>query len=127
MSSLGDVLSKVVYSNVSQTGVWGLSPQPPVAMGVWGQRAIFGRFVSFWKKKLFKSHWITFRTSSEPFQRTRFLTFQCQSKKFSCSILFLQLDPNTFRILHYSKILIVSDLVYWRSKAHCLLQYFSSK
>ena len=33
MSNLGDVLSKLVYSNVSQTGFWGWSPQPPVAMG----------------------------------------------------------------------------------------------
>ena len=37
MSNLGDVLSRLVYSNVSQTGVWGRSTQPPVAMGVWGQ------------------------------------------------------------------------------------------
>ena len=37
MSNLGDLLSKLVYSNVSQTGVWGRSPQPPVAMEVWGQ------------------------------------------------------------------------------------------
>ena len=28
MSNLGDVLRKLVYSNVSQTGVWGRSPQP---------------------------------------------------------------------------------------------------
>ena len=28
MSNLGDVLSKLVYSNVSQTGVWGQSLQP---------------------------------------------------------------------------------------------------
>ena len=28
MSNLGDVLGKLVYSNVSQTGVWGQSPQP---------------------------------------------------------------------------------------------------
>ena len=49
-SNLGDVLSKLVYSNVSQRGVWG----PPKAMWVWGQspqpRAIF---ISFWKKKPF--------------------------------------------------------------------------
>ena len=37
MSNLGDVLRKLVYSNVSQTGVCGRSPQLPVAMGVWGQ------------------------------------------------------------------------------------------
>ena len=28
MSNLGDVLSKLIVSNVSQTGVWGQSPQP---------------------------------------------------------------------------------------------------
>ena len=28
MSNLGDVLRKLVYSNLSQTGVWALSPQP---------------------------------------------------------------------------------------------------
>ena len=28
MPSLRDVLSKLVYSYVSQTGVWGQSPQP---------------------------------------------------------------------------------------------------
>ena len=96
MSNVGDVLSKLVHSNVSQTGVWGRRPQPPVAVGVWGQSPQpLGDFCVFGKKKLFKSHWITFRTSSEPFQRTRFLTFQSQSKKFSCSILFLQLNPKT--------------------------------
>ena len=94
--TLGDVLSKLVYSNVSQTGVWGRSPQPPVAMGVWEQSPQpLGDFCKFLEKKLFTSHWITFRTSSEPFQRTRFLTFQSQSKKFSCSILLLQLKSKT--------------------------------
>ena len=96
MSNLGDVLSELVYSNVSQTGVWGRSPQSPVAMGIWGKPPTrWGIFVSLLEKKLFKSHWITFRTSSEPFQRTRFLTFQSQSKKFSCSILLLQLNAKT--------------------------------
>ena len=33
MSNLGVVLSKLLYSNVSQPKVWGWSPQPPVAMG----------------------------------------------------------------------------------------------
>ena len=51
MSNLGDVLSKLVYSNVSQTGVWGRIPQPPVAMGVWGQSPCrWAIFVSFRKK-----------------------------------------------------------------------------
>ena len=48
-SDLGDELSKLVYSNASQTRVWGRSPQPPVAMRV-SRWAIFG---SFWEKKLF--------------------------------------------------------------------------
>ena len=63
----------------SRRWLWGSGRKAPSRWAI---------FVSFWKKKLFKSHWITFRTSSEPFQRTRFLTFQRQSKKFSCSILF---------------------------------------
>ena len=51
MSNLGDVLRKLVYSNVSQTGVWGQSPQPPVAMGVWGQRPqLLGDFCKFLEK-----------------------------------------------------------------------------
>ena len=46
MSNLGDVLSKLVYSNVSQTGVWGQSPQPPVAMGGLGAKPpAAGRFL----------------------------------------------------------------------------------
>ena len=66
-------------------GYGGLGAKPPAA----------GRFLKVFGKKIFKSHWITFCTSSEPFQRTRFLTFQSQSKKFSCLILLLQLNPQT--------------------------------
>ena len=52
MSNLGDVLSKLVYSSVSQTGVWGQRPQPPVAMGVWGQSSqSLGDFCTFLEKK----------------------------------------------------------------------------
>ena len=52
MTNLGDVLSKLMNSNVSQTGVLGRIPQPPVAMGVWGQApSRWAIFVSFWKKK----------------------------------------------------------------------------
>ena len=52
MSNLGDVLSNQVYSNVSQTGVWGRSSQSPVAMGSGGKAASrWAIFVSFWKKK----------------------------------------------------------------------------
>ena len=41
-----------MYSNVSQTGVWGWSPQPPVAMVVWGQSPQpLGNFCKFLEKK----------------------------------------------------------------------------
>ena len=51
MCNFGDVLSKQVYSNVSQTGVWGRSPQPPVVMGAWGQNPEpLGDFCKFLKK-----------------------------------------------------------------------------
>ena len=40
-------------------------------MGVWGQSLQpLGDFCEFLEKKLFKSHWITFRTCSQPFERT---------------------------------------------------------
>ena len=51
-SNLGDVLSKLVHSNVSQTGVWERSPQPPMVMGVWGQSPQpLGDFCNFSEKK----------------------------------------------------------------------------
>ena len=56
MSNLGDVLSKLVYSTVPQTGVWGRSRWlwGPVAMGVWGKApSRWAIFVSFWKKSYF--------------------------------------------------------------------------
>ena len=47
-SNLGDVLSKLVYSNVLQRGVWG----PPKAMWVWGQSSQpLGDFYKFLEKK----------------------------------------------------------------------------
>ena len=81
MSKLEDVLSKEVYrnSNASQTGI--LGAQLPAA----------GRFfVIFWKKKAvltpldYISH--VFRA---PFKSSRFLTFESQLKKLSCSVLLL--------------------------------------
>ena len=52
MSTLEDVFSKLVYSNVSQTGVWGRSPHPSVAMGVWGQSLKpLGEFCKFFENK----------------------------------------------------------------------------
>ena len=46
LSNLGGLLRKLVYSNVSQTGVWA-----PVAMGVWQSPQPLGDFLSFWKTK----------------------------------------------------------------------------
>ena len=52
MSNLGDWMSKLVYSNVSQTGVWGLSPQPAVVMEVWRQSPqLLGDFCKFLEQK----------------------------------------------------------------------------
>ena len=52
MFNFGDVLSKLVYSNVSHTEVWGRSPQPPVAMGVCGQSPqLLGNICKFLEKK----------------------------------------------------------------------------
>ena len=52
-------LSKEAYCNssVSDTGVWGLCPQPPEAMGVWGLRPTADGqfFVIFWKKSYFNT------------------------------------------------------------------------
>ena len=51
MSNLGDMLSKLVYSNESQTGVWGRGPQPPVAPEVWGRSPQpLGDFCKFLEK-----------------------------------------------------------------------------
>ena len=51
--TLEDVLSKLVYSNVSQTGGLGAEPpKSPVAMGVWGQSPQpLGDFCKFLEKK----------------------------------------------------------------------------
>ena len=62
LSHLEDVLRNLVYSNVSQTEVWGLSPQP------------LGNFCKFLEKRAILIPLVTFRTCLEPFERTRFLT-----------------------------------------------------
>ena len=52
MYNLGNVPSKLVYLNVSQTGVWERNPQPPVATGVWGQSSQpLDNFRKFLEKK----------------------------------------------------------------------------
>ena len=64
MFNLGDVLSKLVYSNESQT--WPAPPSPPVAMGIWGQSPKpLGNFWKLLEKKAILlpldhiSHWLT--------------------------------------------------------------------
>ena len=54
-----------------------------------------GRF--FGKKWLFNAIRITFRTFSEPFERTKFFVFESQLKKFLSS----GQIQNTFKILHF--------------------------
>ena len=45
MSNLGDVLSKLVYSNVSQTGVWGRAPAAGGYGGLGAKPPAAGRFL----------------------------------------------------------------------------------
>ena len=47
--------------------------------------AIFREFLE--KKAILLPHWIPFRKYSKPFESTRFLTFESQLKKLSCSVL----------------------------------------
>ena len=75
-----------------------MGAEPPAADGyrdLGAKPPVAGRFLKVFGKKLFKSHWITFRTSSQSFERGRFLTFQTQLKKFDRSILLLQLNSKT--------------------------------
>ena len=54
MSNLGDVLSKRVHSNVSQTGVWGGAPSRRWLWGSGGKApSRWAIFVRFWKKSYF--------------------------------------------------------------------------
>ena len=103
MSNLGDVLSKLVYSNVSQKGVWGRSPQPPVAMVVWGQSPQpLSDFCIFGKKAiLIPLHHISHVFTA--IWKNWIFNIESQSKIFDCSFLFLLAIKlqNTFKISHY--------------------------
>ena len=73
MSNLGDMLSKLVYSNVSQMGVWGRSLQPPVAMGFWGQSPQqLGNFCKFLEKTAILIPLDHISHVFKPFEKTRF-------------------------------------------------------
>ena len=64
-------------------GVWGRSHQPPEAMEVWGRSTQpLGNFLEFFEENgYFNAIWITFRTFSEPFERTKFLRIESQLNK----------------------------------------------
>ena len=85
-------LRKEVYcnSNVSQTGVWGRRVQPPEGVGVWGEApSRWTIFRNFLEKKVVLIPLDHICTFSEPFESTRFLTFENQLKKLSCLVLLL--------------------------------------
>ena len=72
---------------------------------------------------------MAFCTCSEPFERTRFLTYESQLKnKIVQSSFYLQYKSKT-RLRSYILVLnFVRDLAQVReNKAHWLLQYFSCK
>ena len=57
--------------------------EPPAAEGSGGlgsKPQATGQF--FLEKKLFQCHWITFRTYSQPYERSNFLKFESQLEKF---------------------------------------------
>ena len=64
-------------------GTWGWSHQPPEAMGLWGRSTQpLSDFLKFLEKNgYFNAIWITIRTFSEPFERTKFLRFESQLNK----------------------------------------------
>ena len=51
--TLGTCWESLCNSNVSQTGIWGLGPQPPEALGAWGRSPPnpWASFCNFLKKK----------------------------------------------------------------------------
>ena len=79
--------------------------EPPAAggYGVWEQSLQpLGDFYKFLEQKAFLIP-LDYISHEFTFERTRFLTFESQSKKFNCSILLLLAIKvqNTFKILHY--------------------------
>ena len=86
--------------------------KPPAAGGyVWesgAKQPAAGRiFISFWKKSgSFNAIWITFRTFSEPFERTKFSRFKSQLNK---SLPLLQVKSKT----HLKSCILGLNLVTW--------------
>ena len=66
--------------------------------------AIFCKFLE--KNGYFKAIWITFRTFSEPFERTKFLRFESQLNEF---LLFLQVKSKT----HLKSFILGLNFVTW--------------
>ena len=76
-----------------------------LAAGGYGGSGGEGDFCKFLEKKavLIPLDHISHVFKSQPFERTRILTFQSQSKKFNCLILLLRAIKfqNTLKILYY--------------------------
>ena len=70
----------------SRRWLWGSGGKAPSRWAI---------FVSFWKKNYLNSIGSHFARVQSNSKELVFLTFQSQSKKFSCSILVLQLNPKT--------------------------------
>ena len=79
-------------------------PIEKIGFGGWGQRhqQLGDFFVIFGKNSYFNDILIICSTFIEPFKRTKFLTFERQTKKSNCSVLPLPKDQvhSTFKILH---------------------------
>ena len=87
-------MSKLVQLKHVTDGAWGWSHQPPEVMEVWGRSnqllAIFCKFLE--QNGYFNAIWITFRTFSERFERTKFLRFESWVNK---SLALLQITSKT--------------------------------
>ena len=88
------MVSKLVQLKRVTNGAWGRSHKPPEAMGVCGRNTQpLGNFLKvFGKNGYLNAIWITFRTVSEPFERTKFLRFENQLNK---SLSLLQVKSKT--------------------------------
>ena len=100
-------MSKLVQLKHVTEGEWGQSPQP------------LDDFLE--KNGYFNAIWITFRTFSEPFEKTKFLMFENQLKK---SLPLFQVKSKT-RLKSCILGVKFCDLAQVREiKVHCFRQHF---
>ena len=100
---------------MSQTRVWGQSPQPLETMRILGRshQLLSDLLQCFGKNNYFNVNaiWITFRTFLEPFERTTLLRFESQLKSCNClACLYLQVKPKTRLKSYIFGLNFVSDL-----------------